>query len=330
MAVVPLLVAIGCSAGGSPSASPSSGPVALTVGLGFIPSVQFAQFYLADEAGYYREAGLEVELVNRIDPELVTLVGQGAVDIALADGTSVVPAVSQVIPVRYGATIYADFPNVVYAPADSGITTIASLEGRTIGTPGRYGSSWIMLQALLGSAGLSPDGDVELVLFADFSQAACVDRGECDAATGFANNEPVVLGLAGPEPVVLTVDEIVPLVGNGLIVGKSTLAAKGDALRAFVQATLRASEDIIADPQKGLDAAAARVPEIATDRETQLAVLEATIEMWQDDITAASGLGALDPDGWGAMVEFMSGLPDSPVARPVTVDELLTDELLGG
>jgi NitT/TauT family transport system substrate-binding protein len=297
------------------------------VGLGFIPSVQFAQFYLADEAGYYRDAGLAVELTNKIDPELVTLVGQGAVDIALADGTSVVPAVSQGIPIRYGATIYADFPNVVFAPAATGIVKPADLAGRKIGTPGRYGSSWIMLQALLGNAGLTPD-DVELVLFFDFSQRACVERGECDAATGFANNEPVVLGLAGSDPVVLTVDDIVPLVGNGLIVGESTLASKGEALRAFVAATLRAEEEIIADPDKGLEAAIARIPELATDRETQRAVLQATIDMWQDDITAAAGLGALDRPGWQSMVDFMSGLPDSPVTKPVTVDQLLTDALL--
>ena len=31
----------------------------------------------------------------------------------------------------------------------------------TVGIPGRFGSSWIMLQALLGSADLTPD-DVEL------------------------------------------------------------------------------------------------------------------------------------------------------------------------
>ena len=31
----------------------------LTVGLGYIPDVQFAQFYLADQAGYYRDAGLD-------------------------------------------------------------------------------------------------------------------------------------------------------------------------------------------------------------------------------------------------------------------------------
>ena len=320
------LTAAACAGGAAPSPSPAE-PIKLTVGLGFVPSVQFAQFYLADQAGYYRAAGLEVELINKIDPDLVTLVGQGAVDIALADGTSVVPAVSQGIPIRYGATIYADFPNVVFAPAATGIKTIADLKGRKIGTPGRYGSSWFMLQALLGAAGLTPD-DVKLEIFQDFSQRACVERGECDAATGFANNEPVVIGLAGGDPVVLSVDDIVALQGNGLIVGESTLAAKGDGLRAFVAATLRAEEEIIADPEKGLEAAIARIPELASDRETQLAVLEATIEMWHDEITEASGLGALDRPGWEAMVDFMTGLPDSPVARPVTVEQLLTDELL--
>ena len=48
-----------------------------SVGLGYIPSVQFAQFYLAQQAGYYAEAGLDVEFQNKIDPDLVPLVGAG-------------------------------------------------------------------------------------------------------------------------------------------------------------------------------------------------------------------------------------------------------------
>ena len=61
----------GPSAEPSPGASdePSQEPVALTVGLGFIPSVQFAPFYLADQAGYYTEAGVDVEFQNKIDPD---------------------------------------------------------------------------------------------------------------------------------------------------------------------------------------------------------------------------------------------------------------------
>ena len=105
------------SAGPSGSQAPSptpAAPVKLVVGLGYIPNVQFAQFYLADQAGYYRDAGLEVEFQNKIDPELVTLVGQGAVDIGISDGTSVIPAVSQGIPIRYLSLIHISEPTRPY------------------------------------------------------------------------------------------------------------------------------------------------------------------------------------------------------------------------
>ena len=39
----------------------------LAVGLGFIESVQFAQFYRADQAGYYGEAGLDVTFRHGFD-----------------------------------------------------------------------------------------------------------------------------------------------------------------------------------------------------------------------------------------------------------------------
>src|SRR6266508_4442456 len=98
-AIVGLLVAAsGTAAAGSPQK--------LIVGLGYIPSVQFAQFYLAQQAGYYRDAGLDVTFQNGRDSDLVPLAGQGALDIALADGTSVIPAVGQGIPVKYIASIY--------------------------------------------------------------------------------------------------------------------------------------------------------------------------------------------------------------------------------
>ncbi|MBA2488948.1 MAG: ABC transporter substrate-binding protein, partial [Chloroflexi bacterium] len=70
LAVVALAGGAACQQTGpaSSSAPSASAPTPLVVGLGFIPSVQFAQFYLAEERGYYRAAGLAVELQNRIDP----------------------------------------------------------------------------------------------------------------------------------------------------------------------------------------------------------------------------------------------------------------------
>ncbi len=314
---------------GSPSSAsseePSQEPVALSVGLGFIPSVQFAPFYLADQAGYYREAGVDVEFQNRIDPELVTLVGQGSVDVGLADGTSVIPAVSQGIPIKYVATTYGRFPSVVFAKTSSGIDDAADLDGKRIGIPGRFGSSWIMLQAMLGSAGLTPD-DVEIAEYPDFGQGAAVAQGAVDAATGFANNEPVQLELTGESVTVLTVDDIVPLPGNGLIVGTSTLEAKSDAITGFIAATLRAMEEIEDDPEVGLDAAITAVPELASARDVQAAILEATIEVWKGPAQEARGFGAIEPADWEKSIAYLETLELVP--NPVTVDDVVDAGLL--
>ncbi len=300
--------------------------VPLTVGLGYIPSVQFAQFYLAEEAGYYDEAGLEVTFQNKIDPELITLLARGTVDIGMADGTSVIPAVSQGIPVRYGATIYGRDPNVVFSLAQSGIESAADLAGASIGIPGRYGSSWVALQALLASEGLSPE-DAQITTYPDFGQAVAVAAGQVDAATGFATNEPVQLGLQGLDVNVLRVADVAPLPGPGLVAGTGTIEGKGAALRAFTAATIRAMEEITADPRLGLEATFARVPELADDPATQLAILEATIDSWMGDYAAEHGLGAVDRAAWESGLEIMRSLPDSTVSDELTVDDLVTDAL---
>jgi len=341
-ALLATFVAAACSAGAPPTPPPPSAapsgpasapasapaspaPIKLTVGLGYIPSVQFAPFYLAQQAGYYAAAGLGVEFQNKVDPDLITLVGQGAIDVGIGDGTSVIPAVSQGIPIRYIATVYGQFPNVVFAKASSGITTAADLEGKKVGTPGRYGSGWIMLQALLGSAGLTTDS-IEVIEYPDYTQRAAVAQGAVDAATGFANNEPVQLELDGDTAVVLHIDAITPLPGPGLISGASTLDAKHDAIAAFVAATLRAMAEIKANPSLGLDAAITAVPELASARDAQMAILAATIESWTGQTQATKGLGAIDRAGWAQSITYLTSL--GLVPKPVTVDDLVRDDLL--
>ena len=310
---------------GAPSSGASGGSAtALTVGLGYIPSVQFAQFYLAQQAGYYAAAGLTVTLQNETDPDLITKVGQGAVDIGMGDGTSIIPAVSQGIPVVYTATIYGTFPSIVIAKAGSGITTPADLKGKKIGIPGKYGSSWIMLQALLKSAGLTTS-DVTIVEFPDYGQAAALQQGAVDAATGFTNNEPIQLKNEGVDTVILSVDSIVALPGPGLVTGTATLAAKRDALAAFTKATLKAMDDIAADPQKGLDATFALVPDLAKNKALQAQILAATIATWKNARTNAA-YGAIDTAGWQQSLDFMTTL--GLVPNPVTVAQLTDSSLL--
>lgn len=309
------------------SNEPSLEPVALTVGLGYIPSVQFAPFYLAEQEGLYEAAGLTVTFQNKIDPDLVALVGAGSIDVGISDGTSVIPAVSQAIPIQYIATIYGKFPNVVFAKESTGIKTAADLKGRKIGTPGRYGSGWIMLQALLASADLTTD-DVEIVEYPDFTQRIAVEQGAVDAATGFSNNEPVQLELGGNPATILRIDDITPLPGPGLIAGTAALETKHDAISAFVAATLQAMEEIKANPEAGLDAAIAAVPELAADRAGQLAVLEATIDSWEGPVQAEFGLGAIDQDGWIASIDYLTTL--GLVPNPVVVEDVVRTDLLPG
>ena len=309
------------------TASPAGSvePVDLTVGLGYIPSVQFAPFYLAEQQGYYEEAGLNVEFQNRIDPDLITLVGQGTIDVGIGDGTSVIPAVSNGIPVRYLATIYGQFPSIVFAKESAGINAPADLAGKKLGTPGRFGSGWVALQAMLQSAGLTPD-DLEIVEYPDFGQGAAVAAGQVDAATGFANNEPVQLELSGTPATVLHVDDIVALPGPGLIAGVGTLDEQQDAVQAFVTATLRAMEEIADNPEVGLDAAIAEVPELGNDRDTQRAILDATIETWTGPLQAERGFGAVDRDGWQASIDYLDDL--GLVPNPITIEDVLRDDLL--
>lgn len=324
LAVVSVVVlVVGCGRG-APTAAPLT---QLTVGLGYIPSVQFAQFYRADVQGYYAAAGLDVTFQNGNDANLIALIAQGAIDIGMADGTSVIPAVGQDIPIRYVATIFARFPNVVITGADSGITSVADLRGHSIGIPGAYGSSWIMLQALLSSAGLTTADIVERD-YPDYGQGVALQQGQVDAATGYRNNEPVQLALAGFETIRFAVDDIVPLPGPGLIVGTTTLASKRDALAAFVAATLRAMREIDESPELGLEDAISVVPELAAKRDTELAILKATIETWHSPITDANGLGAINESGWNDSLAFMRDLPGANIPDTVTTQDLISTELL--
>jgi hypothetical protein len=85
---------------------------------------------------------------------------------------------------------------------------------------------------------------------------------------------------------------------------------------------------IEADPTKGVDAAIARIPELAKDRPAQLAVLQATIALWESDYTRANGMGAVDRALWERSISFMASLPDKLLAKPVTAADCTSSALL--
>lgn len=289
----------------------------VTLLLGFRPDVQFAPFYVAQQEGFYADAGLEVEIRHEPAPDVQRLVADGQAEFGVADATDVMIARTQQIPIKYVSTLYQAFPVALIGEAADVPDEPSGLSGMSIGTPGRFGSSWHALLALLDAGGLTAD-DVTIREYPQFNQVDGLSNGDVQLITGFRNNEPLRLGARGMDVGLLTVDGIAPLPGPGVIVGDDLLADDPDLVRAFVDATAAAQAAVIADPDRGFAAAEASVSTIAEDPEVARAVLEATVELWEGDGFAD---GAIDSETWAAGYETMVRL--GFIDGSVPLDEMI-------
>lgn len=298
-----LVALAGCGVMPAPSAPPAElRPVTLL--LGYRPDVQFAPFYVAQQEGFYADAGLDVTIEHRQAPDVMRLVADGQAHFGVADATDVMIARTQGIPVRYASTLYRSFPvALIGAPGDVP-SDPAGLEGATIGTPGMFGSSWHALLALLDAGGLNPD-DIEIREYPQFNQADGLANGDVELITGFRNNDALRVEERLGEVGMLTVDEVAPLPGPGVIVGDGLLADDPDLVRSFVAATAAAQGAVIDDPELGYRAAEAAVPAIAEDPDLARAILEATVELWAGD---GFEDGAIDRGLWESGYETMRRL----------------------
>jgi len=315
LAVMLTLTVAACNptASVSPSSSPEPSAAASTSGelrevrllLGFRPDVQFAPFYLAQQEGYYADAGLDVTIEHAGGGELIRLVADGQAEFGVADATDVMIARTSDIPVKYVSTLYQFFPVALIGPAGTVPTDPADLAGMRIGTPGRFGSSWHALLALLDAGGLTAD-DVTIREYQQFNQVEGLLNGDVDLITGFRNNEPLRLAAEGMETDLLTIDEIAPLPGPGVIVGDDLLEADLDLVMRFTLATAGAQQRISEDPELGLRAAVEAVPTIAEDEATALAVLEATIPIWRGIQPEIDGI--INESAWQSGYQIMRNL----------------------
>ncbi len=224
--LVLVLVLAACTSDASPtpsgSASPRTGSVTLL--LSYRPDVQFAPFYVAQQQGYFANAGLDVTIEHRDGPDVIRLVADGQAEFGVADATDVMISRTSGIPIKYVSTLYARFPVALIGAPEVVPTDPADLAGLRIGTPGRYGSSWAALLAILDAGGLTAD-DVTIREYPAFNQAEGLLNGDVDLITGFRTNEPLQLQAQGQEVAMLTVDDVAPLPGPGLVVGDELLGS---------------------------------------------------------------------------------------------------------
>ncbi len=319
------LLLVACSATSSAAPSASQGLRHVTLLLGFRPDVQFAPFYVGQRDGYYADAGLEVTIEHKQAPDVQRLVADGQAEFGVADATDVMIARTSGIPVSYVSTLYERFPVAIIGRKGKVPSDPSGLAGKTIGTPGKFGSSWHALLALLSAGGLR-ETDVTIREYPQFNQADGLANGDVDLITGFRNNEPLRLEAQGIPVDLLTIDQIAPLPGPGMIVGQALLDHDADLVRRFAQATARAQQAVIEKPDLGLQAAKVSVPTLGDDLETARAVLQATTTLWAGD-GGFSG-GRIDVARWRKTYVIMQKL--GFIDGSVPVEQMIAPSILAG
>ena len=295
----------------------------IDLGVGFIPSVQFASFYVAITNGYFADESLDVRLEYGFENDYVKLVGLGERQFMIGSGDQVIIGRAQGLPVRYVMNWFTRYPVVVVAKAGSGIVGPADLAGRSVGLPGPFGANYVAFRAILEAGGLT-EADVKMESIG-FTQAAALSQGTVDAVVDYAANGPVVLRFAGEEVNVFGLDEYLPMPSNGLVTNEATLATEPELVRKMVAASLRGVAYTLANPDEAFAIALEFVPEARGDNEAiNRAIFDATLDFWRTAPGARPG--ATDLAGWQAAAEFMAriGLVDTVVPA----QELFTNDFL--
>jgi NitT/TauT family transport system substrate-binding protein len=237
----PTAVAPG-GAGAASSAAPAlRAKIAFTA---FSPS--YAPWWVAQEAGYYREQGLEVELLQVAGgPTLLAAMRSGELDLAAAGGGHIVLGYVQGLEtLLIGSTANTLEGSVLARP---GLQTVQDLRGKTVGMTRPNSISDTTARLGLQRVGLQPDVDVTLIGTGGNAESrAALEAGLVDAASV---NAPFTFELRkGGYRDVLNVSEMkIPFLLGAIGATRATLEERPEladrTLRSLAQATRRIQTD---------------------------------------------------------------------------------------
>jgi len=296
----------------------------LTLGLTYVPNIQFAPFYVAEQQGYYTAAGLNVVLRHHSFTEAeFSAITAGKEDAIFAGGDEILQARSKGLPLVYVASVFARYPVALIVPASSSIQSVAGLKGKTIGVPGLYGATYIGLLALLKSAGLK-QSDVHIQSIG-YTQVSALVTHKVDAVMGYLNNEPIQFQQAKFAIRTFPASSAQPLISNGLAFPESFLAAHPNEAKALIAATLKGVQYTIDHPQDAFNISKKYVTTLndPSQQATQMAVLQATIALFQ---TNGAKMGYTSATDWQAMETFLASI--GQLSSAVDTSKAFTDTYL--
>ncbi|MDT8328835.1 MAG: ABC transporter substrate-binding protein [Roseovarius sp.] len=202
---------------------------------------------VAQELGYFKDAGLEVEIVAPADPsDPPKMVAAGQADLAISYQPQLHMQIEGGLPLRRVGTLVATPLNCLLVLEDGPIKSSADLKGRKVGFS-VAGVEEALLSAILGQHGMTLD-DIELVSV-NWSLSPSLMSGQVDAVIGayrnFELNQMEIEGVPGhcffiEEEGIPAYDELI------YVANPATMNA--DMIRRFLFATERATQYIVNHP----------------------------------------------------------------------------------
>ena len=222
---------------------------ALNLQLSWVKNSEFAGQFIADNSGYYAEAGFDS--VNLIAGPAATEaeVLSGNVLVGIANPISVTPVIlNEGAPLKIIGTTFQKNPFTILSLKDgANIATVQDLIGKKIGV--QAGPNETLFDALLKANGIDASQVTKVPVQYD---PAPLVNGEVDGFLAYITNESFTVEQQGYAVTnLLFADNGLPFVTESFVVTQDSIDNKREALKAFLYATIRGWKDSIANPAEG-------------------------------------------------------------------------------
>ncbi len=221
----------------------------LTLLLDWFLNPDHAPLVVAEEKGFFAEAGLEVEMIEPADPnDPPKLVAAGKADLAVSYQPQLHIQAARGLPLARIGTLIATPLNTLLVLDDSPIRSVADLKGKSVGfSVGGFEDA--LLAAMLARHGLSV-ADIELINV-NFSLSPALLSGQVDAVIGaFRNFELNQLEIEGYKGRAFYVEEEGVPAYDELILVAHRGRLEDPRIDAFLSAIERAVQYLVNHPEE--------------------------------------------------------------------------------
>ncbi len=280
----------------------------VTVRLKWFNQAQFAGFYVAQEKGYYKATGLDVNIQpGGPDFPAVQMVAGGNEQFGVTGADQILIARSKGVPVVAVAVIYRRNPFVLFSLAKSGIKAPADYIGKNVGVK-IGGNEELIYRAVLAKAKIDKSKLTEIPVKFDLTPLL---TGTVDVWPGYLINEVLAAKEKGfAVNVVYPSDYGIDLYADTLFTTEKMLKERPDVVRSFVAATLKGWNTAIAAPEEAAKITIKYGDKLTYDHE--LAMMNASVPLLKPD---GKPVGFMDADGWSSAQKLLlaAGFQKEPV-----------------